>query len=148
MPDERGAGTVAPVADDSTYCPVQIAAKGLKGEAGPPRRSSKWVRAQRGALCVDDKWMTQGNWRIKHDDVKRATLYSTRQFFFVRVFVLAVETASDAYQFGIRSDPFGGRELPFTVERIETRLGHTVYSVCVRLAVIALVTALVLIGVT
>ncbi len=137
-----------PATQQPSNDPVQIAAKGIEGEVGPPRRSFKWVRAQRGTLSVDDRWVSLGNWRIKHDDIERATLYSTRQFFFISVFVLAVETASNAYQFGTRRDPLDNRELPITIERIDTRLGHTVYSVCVRLAVLALMVALVVAGIT
>jgi hypothetical protein len=106
--------------------------KGTAGETGLPRYSADWALARRAWFkCYADR-VECGDWVIQAADVRDAVLYDTRQWF-LPVFVLAVLTDARTYQFGFNPLSRVASHLPFSIRRECVRLGHSPFSIAVRL---------------
>jgi hypothetical protein len=112
--------------------------KGTAGEAGPPRYSVNWSVARRAWFEIFADRIKCGDWIIRREDVKEATLFETRQWF-IPVYVLSLTTEEKTWQFGF--NPWARIEsyLPFPVKRERVRLRYSAFSVVIRTLLLAYV---------
>lgn len=100
-------------------------------------RGTGWMFAKRATLVLTDRAIHCGEWRIPLETIDSARLVRYPGLFSTGL-VLKVSTADGAhYQFGMQYDPAWEEQtaLDLTVE--EAELGHTAYSVAVRLLLVA-----------
>lgn len=71
-----------------------------------------------------------GNWQIPYDQIDEAVLFFTWNV--LPGFTLRVKSNGMIYQFGVRSNPFWKKEMPFPVARKKGKLGYSAYSIIVR----------------
>jgi len=112
--------------------------KAIRGDAGAPRRSARWILSRRAFLEVYPDRIECGDWVIPASEVSDAVLYETRQLFVVPVFVLYIVTAKTTYQFGVNPWVRIAAQLPFDVRRERVRLRTSPFSIALRIALIAL----------
>ena len=110
--------------------------KGTTGEAGPPRYSANWSVARRAWFEIFPDRIKCGEWVVPREDVKEATLFETRQWFFP-VYVLSLTTEEKTWQFGFNPWSRIGSYLPFPVERERVRLRYSAFSVVIRALLLA-----------
>jgi hypothetical protein len=112
--------------------------KATQAEGEGVRHSLDWVFARRGILEVRPDALVCGDWVIPYSDIEESVLYSVRQTL-IPGFVLVVRARGHIYQFGLNWGRFWSRELPFPVRRERARLGHSWFSVAVRVILLGLV---------
>jgi hypothetical protein len=82
------------------------------------------------------------DWRLPFAEIDEAKLISTSQMF-IPCYVLQVVAGDRTYQFGLNPGSFWKGELPFAVVREKRRLGHSWFSLIIRLVAVALLGRLV-----
>jgi hypothetical protein len=119
--------------------PYRCWTKATRREAGEPRYSANWLAARRAWLEFHAERVTCGDWSIPFTEVNRATLYGVRQFFFIRVSVVELETAKGTFQFGVNPwvDPTPHLPLQLTVQ--QARLRYSPFSILARVALVVAV---------
>lgn len=110
--------------------------KATNREDKEPRLSHNWVAAKRGMFKVFEDRVECGDWSIPYSDIESAHLYKAKQMF-MPVNVLKLVTRSGNYQFGFNpwANPFKHLGVEFETSKI--KLKHSVYSIVVRLVLIA-----------
>lgn len=111
-------------------------AKGTTGEVGPPRYSGNWAVARRAWFEIFSDRIQCGDWVIRKEDVKEATLFEARQWF-IPVYVLSLSTEQKTWQFGFNPWARIGSYLPFPVKRERVRLRYSAFSLVTRALVLA-----------
>ncbi len=111
-------------------------AKAIRTDESAPGYSASWVTAVRGWLNVHPDRLECSDIVIPIEAVKEAVLYEARQGF-IPVYILAVTVAQGTYQFGLNPWTNIGRHLPFPFRRERVRLQYSVFSVAVRVALLA-----------
>lgn len=109
--------------------------KGTKTEGTEIRRSFKWALARRGWLKVTSDALELGNWRIPYSEIDEAFLFSARSFF-IPYYVLCIKSKGITYQFGLNPGAFWSGTLPFPVKREKVRVGHSVFSIAIRIVLL------------
>lgn len=108
--------------------------KGIRTEVGEPSYSASWVISRRGWLKIFADRIEHGGTTIHAVEVEDAVLYEARQWFVVPVSILSVATKESAWQFGLNPWTNVGPHLPFTFRRERIRLGHSRFSLILRVA--------------
>lgn len=111
--------------------------KGSDWERGTPRSGANWVLARRGLFTVFADRVELGDWRIPFSEIERAIEYRIPYLFLFRFSVLEIEAGGRVFQFGFNPWANPAKHLPFAVERQEAKLGRSIYSVLLRLAILA-----------
>lgn len=111
--------------------------KATTAEGDDVRRSLSWVTARRARLRVTRHALVCGDWTIPYQEIQEAVLFSIYSIF-IPGYVLRVKTKDVTYQFGLNWGRFWQGELPFPVRRERRRLQHSVFSVAVRIMILAL----------
>ena len=109
-----------------------IIAEGDQMEAGP-----KWMASRRAILRVFDDHLECGNWTIAYEDILDSRLASFRTpVLRFPGYVLSVRTEEHTYHFGLNgTGKFWQGNLPFPVDRIESRLRLSWISLAARIMV-------------
>lgn len=76
-----------------------------------------------------------GNWTIPYSAIEQAVLFETKQWF-IPCYILKIQTADSAFQFGLNPGKFWGGDLPFEVERQKGRLKYSAYSIAIRVVLV------------
>lgn len=111
--------------------------KGIRSDVSEPGYSAKWVFSRRGWLKAFNNRLEFGNAVIHTADVRKAILYEARQWSIVPVYILSVATDSGNWQFGLNPWTDIGPHLPFSFQRERIRLGHSWFSLVLRVAIAA-----------
>ncbi len=109
--------------------------KGVKEAADQFAYGPSWVTSRRAMLKIFPDRMECGDWHISYDQMQRAVLFETKQWF-IPCYVLKVQTEDHTYQFGLNSNKFWKGDLPFRVEREKGRLRYSAFSIALRVAVV------------
>ena len=109
--------------------------KGTTREEGEPRRSFNWATSRRAWFKVFDDRIECGNWIIPKISIRDAVLFQSKQFFVVPVSVLQLRTDDASYQFGFNPWCRIAQRLPFQFRTETIKLGHSPFSLVVRVAV-------------
>ena len=99
---------------------LALRTKALKGAAGLPRPSLRYLGARRGTLRVYEDSLELGDWSIPFAEVESARLYEPLRPL-RRAQVLEIETAWTSYQFGLSGGTGVEEMLPFQIERDSRR---------------------------
>lgn len=110
--------------------------KATNREDKEPRYSHNWVAAKRAMFKVFDDRIECGDWRIPYSEVESAHLYKAKQMF-IPVNVLQLVTRTGNYQFGFNAwaNPFKHIGVKLDVSKI--KLGYSMYSIVIRLLLVA-----------
>jgi hypothetical protein len=109
--------------------------KGTKREASEPRHSQNWVLARRGSFRIYDEKIVCGDWIIPFKDIKKLTIYKTKQLF-MNVTVLHFATENGNYQFGF--NPWAHPEkhlMNLKPEEEVVKLKFSLFSVILRIII-------------
>ena len=110
--------------------------KGVEGSAEEFEYGLKWITSRRGSLKVFQDRIECGDWEIPYASIEDAELFQTRSGF-IPCFILKVRTPDKTFQFGLNGNKFWKGELPFRVKRTKGRLKYSALSVCLRIAIVA-----------
>jgi len=102
-----------------------------------------WLFARRSRLKVFEDHLECGDWKIKNEEIKEATLYSIRSILFFPGFVLMIKTEEKTYHFGLNGGKYWKGELPFDVKREKGKLGYDKISIIIRIMIIGYLVYLV-----
>lgn len=74
---------------------------------------------------------------MAYSDLKDATLYKFKSFFFIPGYILRITDSSRTYQFGINPWIKIQKNLPFQYKLEKITLKHSLFSIVVRIALVA-----------
>jgi hypothetical protein len=103
-------------------------ARGAKGVSGIPKRGMHWIMARRGKLHVFEDRIECGDWRLPFAEMTNVILYAAKQTFGA-AHVLEVTTPNETYQFGLRARSKLEDYMSVPIERQDTKLKPSVYSI-------------------
>ena len=111
--------------------------KATDKESGEPRYSQNWVAARRATFKVFDNRVQCGDWIIPFSDVTEATVYNSKSMM-MKVRMLQITTAEKTFQFGFNpwAKPIDHIDLQY--QEYDVTLQHSVFSICLRLGLTAL----------
>lgn len=110
--------------------------KATTREQGNPRHSANWIVSRRGWFRIFPDRVECGDWVLPVTDIERAMLYRGRQLW-TTVRVLELQTKTLTYQFGFNPWVAVESHLPFPFSGEKVRLKHSIFSLVVRLVLIA-----------
>lgn len=102
-------------------------AEGDQMEHGP-----NWLRSRRARLKVFDDRLECGDWILPFSDIREAVLFRICSTLFIPGYVLRVQTEQRTYHFGLNAGSFWKGELPFAVKRETGKVGHSAFSIVLR----------------
>jgi hypothetical protein len=111
--------------------------KATAAEGDQMQRGPNWILARRSTLKVFDDHLQCRDWRIDYADIQDAVLFSIRSHFVIPGYVLRVTTPVKTYHFGLNWGRFWQGPLPFVARREKGRLGNSLFSVIVRVTLLA-----------
>lgn len=114
--------------------------KATKNEKGHPRYSSNWIVARRALFTVFEDCVKCGDWIIAVSDIQEAIIYKTRQMF-IPVNILELTTTNETFQFGFNpwANPFRFLKINYKVEYVKLKM--SLFSLILRIVLIAGVVA-------
>ncbi len=114
------------------------ATKAVRAKADSPvQRGARWVVARRAVLLATEQRLVCGDWEIPVEEIERAAVVRFRSTF-SRGLVLKIATkGGEHYQFGLNLDDVWLEKLPFEAEVHSAPLRSSVFSVVIRLFLIA-----------
>ena len=110
--------------------------KGVRGAPEDFGYGLKWIMSRRALLKVFHDRLECGDWTIPYSEIEEADLFQTRSGL-IPCFILKARTPNNTFQFGLNGNKFWKGDLPFDVTRTEGRLKYSIFSLCLRLALIA-----------
>ncbi len=110
--------------------------KAVKGAPDDFAYGMRWVTSQRGLLKIFQDHLKCGDWSITYSEVEEAELFKTRSGF-IPCYILKIKTRSSTYQFGLNGSKFWEGELPFEVKRTKGKLKYSMFSLVIRILLIA-----------
>ena len=112
-----------------------IIADGDQLKMGP-----QWITSRRARLRLFDDHLICGDWNVRYDDIREAVLASFRSpILRIPGYVLSVRTDTHTYHFGLNGWRYWKGELPFSVNRTNTRLRMSWISIVARAILIGYV---------
>ncbi|MCW0218070.1 MAG: hypothetical protein OJI67_07080 [Prosthecobacter sp.] len=109
--------------------------KGVKGAPDQFEYGLSWVTSRRAILKVFPERLECGDWNIPYSAIELAVLLETKQWF-IPCYVLKVQAADTAYQFGLNPNKFWKGDLPFQAERQKGKLKYSAYSIAIRVVLV------------
>ena len=100
------------------------------------RYEANWMVAKRAVLMLTPSKLVCGNWEIPLSEVEEATLLKVRQLL-VTGYVLKVATSEAHYQFGFQYNPAWEQQEHLPVEVKKGKIKYSVFSIIVRLILLA-----------
>ena len=110
--------------------------KGVRGAPEEFEYGLKWITSRRAFLKVFEDRLECGDWNVSYSAIEEAELFQTRSGI-IPCFILKARTADNTFQFGLNGNKFWKGDLPFEVKRTKGRLEYSVFSICLRIALIA-----------
>ncbi|HBO45864.1 MAG TPA: hypothetical protein DD670_18455 [Planctomycetaceae bacterium] len=110
----------------------QCITKATIAEGNQLKHGPNWIFARRAFLKVYEDRLECGDWLIRYEDIKDATLLSVRMNLVIPGYVLQVATDERVHHFGLNAGSFWKSELPFALTRAKGRLGYSLFSLTLR----------------
>lgn len=110
--------------------------KGVRGAAEEFEYGLKWITSRRAFLNVFQDRLECGDWIISHCDILEAVLFQTRSGI-IPCFILKLRTAENTFQFGLNGNKYWKGDLPFGVTRTKGRLRYSLFSIIIRVLLVA-----------
>ncbi len=110
--------------------------KATNREDKEPGYSHNWIAAKRAMFKIFDDRVECGSWNIPFAEIESAHLYKAKQMF-IPVNILQLMTQKGNYQFGFNpwANPFMHLNIEYTQSKI--KLGYSIYSIVVRIFLVA-----------
>lgn len=104
------------------------------------RTGPKWIMARRARLNLYTDRLECGDWVIRYDDIQEAVLSSFRSpILRIPGYVLAIQTGTNTYHFGLNGLRYWKKDLPFPVRRQQVQLKLSLISILARAVLIGYV---------
>ena len=120
---------------DDTVAIYRCMTKGVRGAPEEFEYGLKWITSRRAFLKIFRDRLECGDWNIPYSAIEEAELFQTRSGI-IPCFILKARTADNTFQFGLNGNKFWKGDLPFQVKRTKGRLKYSVFSICLRIALI------------
>ncbi len=112
--------------------------KATRDGEGEPRYGIHWIKSRRGWFKIFGNRVECGDWVIPNATIQEAVLFKSKQAF-IPVSILRLATQGTTYQFGFNPWVHLERYLPFKFRSESVKLKYSIFSVVVRVAVLAYV---------